>query len=172
MPQELEFVRTPGPRDSADEPFAFQGTDAAPSLRHRKRDLLGDSLEGRPGSSVSTRKLQQASKDQLLGRKEIAAPQDLRRHERPVEEAERVEDFSYLEAEIGSALLTGCPETGRWRTNSRLAVVQTSGYTLGSDRDCTHGFTKTFLTEGTASNGAFSVLGFEYTKAHHAVHQI
>src|SRR5206468_8268094 len=144
MPQELEFIRTPGPRDSADESFAFQGADATPNLRHRKRDLLGDSLEGRPGPSVSTRELQQASKDQFLGRKEIGVPQDLRRNECPVEEAERVEGLSYLEAEIESAFLTGCPETGCWRTSSMLAVVQTFGYTLGSDRDCTHGFTKTF----------------------------
>src|SRR4051812_18576230 len=145
MPQELEFIRTSGPRDSADEPFAFQGADAAPNLRHRKRDLLGDSLEGRPGPSVSTRKLQQASKDQFLGRKEIGVPQYLRRNERPVEEAERVEDFSYLEAEIGSALLTRGPETSPGRSICLLAVVQTFRYTLGSDRDCTHGFTKTFL---------------------------
>src|SRR4051795_925603 len=138
MPQELEFVRTPRPCDSADESFALQGTDTAPSLRHRKRDLLGNSLERRPGSSVSTRELQQASKDQLLGRKEIGAPQNLRRNDRPVEEAERVEGFSYLEAEIGSALLARGPETSPGRSIPLLAVVQTFRYTLGSDRDCRH----------------------------------
>ena len=82
MPQELEFVRAPRTCDSADEPFAFQGTDAAPSLWHGKRDLVGHPLYGRPSFSVSAGKLQQTSKDQLLGRKEIAAPQDLRRNER------------------------------------------------------------------------------------------
>ena len=83
------------------------GTESATSFGHP--------LYGRPSFSVSAGKLQQASKDQLLGRKQIAAPQDLRRNERSVEEAERVEGFSYLEAEIGSPLLARGPETGCWR---------------------------------------------------------
>jgi len=130
--------------------FAFQGTDAAPGLRHRKRDLVGNSLEGRPRSSVSTRELQQASKDQLLRRKQIAAPEDLRRNERSVEKAERVECLPYLEAEIGSTLLARGPETGLGRSISWSAIFKTFGYTLGSDRVDAHGFTKTFLARGTA----------------------
>src|SRR3982751_1093687 len=85
MPQKLKFVRAPRPCDPADESFALQGTDAAPGLRHRKRDLLGDSVDGRPSCPIPARKLQQASKDQLLRRKQIAAPEDLRRNERSVE---------------------------------------------------------------------------------------
>ena len=150
MPQKLKFVRAPRPCDPADESFALQETDAAPGLRHRKRDLLGDSVDGRPSSPIPTRKLQQASKDQLLRRKQIAAPEDLRRNERSVEKAERVECLPYLEAEIGSTLLARGPETGPGRSISLSAILKTFGYTLGSDRVDAHGFTKTFLARGTA----------------------
>ncbi|MGC2660422.1 MAG: hypothetical protein WA324_20915 [Bryobacteraceae bacterium] len=150
MPKELELVRAARARNAPDQTFAFEATDASTGLGHGQSNLVCDPLDGRPSLSLPAGKLHHAGEDQLLRRKKVRASQDLRRDKRSVEETERVEYVAYLEAKVGSPLLTRDARTDKGRNVSLLAIFQTFGYTLGSDRVDAHGFTKTFLTEGTA----------------------
>jgi hypothetical protein len=89
--------------------------------------------------------LHEPGKDHFLRWSQVRASQDLRGHKRAVKQAERIEGIADAKSEIGPSFLA--------RSNpkiSLLAVINVFRYTWGSDRVHPHGFTKTFLAEGTA----------------------